>query len=219
MHFRSIEQIFVTDPHVNQDGGPDRTSSSLLERARLRDHAAWERLVGLYTPLVYRWCRNWGLQSQDAENVGQEVFLAVARKLQDFRRDRPHDTFRGWLWRIARNRFLDHVRATGPDRIGVGGSDARARIEQLELETECDAGESELAEEHAILCQRAVQLIHGEFSEQDWNAFNETAINDRRPADVAADQNRSVNAIYLARSRILRRLREEFGDMFDSEIC
>lgn len=209
----------MTDSHVDQDGVPDRTSSSLLERARLRDHAAWERLVSLYTPLVYRWCRKWGLQSQDAENVGQEVFLAVSRKLEDFRRDRPHDTFRGWLWRISRNRFLDHVRSNRPDRVGVGGSDARARIEQLERETESDTAESELLEERAILCQRAVELIRGEFSEQDWQAFDESVVNGRRPADVAADQSRSVNTIYLARSRILRRLREEFAEVIDGEVC
>lgn len=209
----------MTDSSVNHSGGLDRTSSSLLERAKLREHAAWERLVRLYSPVVYRWCRSWGLQSQDAENVGQEVFVAVARKLDDFRRDGPRDTFRGWLWRIARNRFLDHQRRNRPDRIGVGGSEAQARMQQLELDTVSEPGESDLAEERAILCQRAMELIQGEFSEQDWQAFHQVVIDGRSAADVAAEQGRTANAIYLAKSRMLRRLRDEFGDVIDGDIC
>ena len=87
----------MTDANVTKGEGSQGTSSSLLDRVRAQDRAAWVRLVKLYAPLVYRWCRQMGLRSVDAEDVGQEVFSAVHRKVADFRRDPDRGTFRGWL--------------------------------------------------------------------------------------------------------------------------
>src|SRR5438552_4110060 len=84
---------FVTDEIVNKDGSSGGTSSSLLARVRAQDRAAWNRLVDLYGPLVYRWCRQLGLLSEDAEDVGQEVFVAVYRKVIDFRVQREGGSF------------------------------------------------------------------------------------------------------------------------------
>src|SRR5438105_11562758 len=79
------------------------TSLGLLERARTDDAAAWGRLVALYAPLVFHWCRRWGLQEEDAADVFQEVFRSVASHLGGFRKERAGDTFRGWLRTIARS--------------------------------------------------------------------------------------------------------------------
>jgi len=76
---------------------PGSTASSLLERVKLRQPGAWERLVDLYGPLIYRWCRRLGLAADDGPDVVQEVFAAAAAQLPSFRRDRPGDSFRGWL--------------------------------------------------------------------------------------------------------------------------
>src|SRR5262249_21935918 len=79
------------------------TSRSLLERIKANDDAAWDRLIRLYAPLVYRWCRRWDLPEQEIGDVLQEVFQAVATHISGFRREREGDTFRGWLRTIARN--------------------------------------------------------------------------------------------------------------------
>src|SRR5262245_5033284 len=84
------------------------TSLTLVDRVRTRDEDAWKRLVGLYSPLVLYWCGRWGVRGEDARDVVQEVFQAVAAGIADFRRDRPGDTFRGWLRGVTRNKVLMH---------------------------------------------------------------------------------------------------------------
>ncbi|MDG1896579.1 MAG: sigma-70 family RNA polymerase sigma factor [Fuerstiella sp.] len=84
------------------------TSPSLLSRARVGDTDAWHRLVEIYSPVVYRWARSAGLQDSDASDVMQDVFRDVARGLSGFRKEKPGDSFRGWLWVIARNRIRQH---------------------------------------------------------------------------------------------------------------
>jgi RNA polymerase sigma-70 factor (ECF subfamily) len=85
-------------------GGP-ATSLSLLERVRANDPSAWERLVGLYRPLIQFWCLRGGVGRSEAEDVTQEVLAAAAAGMPTFHRDRPGDTFRGWLRGITRNRL------------------------------------------------------------------------------------------------------------------
>ena len=86
------------------------TSQSLLAEARRADPAAWKRLATLYAPLVASWCRRWGVADQDVVDLLQDVFLAVASHLGDFRKAQAGDTFRGWLRTIARHKVLDHFR-------------------------------------------------------------------------------------------------------------
>src|SRR5262249_25052937 len=113
----------MKDPGVNPIGGvPGETSLTLLEKVRRQDQDAWHRLVALYTPLVYHWCKSAGLQKSDAEDVGQQVFLAVSGAVGRFHRDQPGDSFRGWLRTITRRKIRDHGRrASGR---AVGGGDA-----------------------------------------------------------------------------------------------
>src|SRR2546425_622239 len=94
----------------SSSAAPQSTSSSLLERVKARDADGWRRLVRLYSPMVFDWCRQRGLQSEDAADVLQEVFQAVFQHVADFRRDRPGDSFRGWLWTITQNKLHDHFR-------------------------------------------------------------------------------------------------------------
>jgi len=112
----------MTDAPERAPGGS--TSRSLLNEARLADAAAWERLVTLYAPLVASWCRRWGVLQQDIVDVLQEVFSAVAAHLNRFRKDRPGDTFRGWLMAIARNKTLDHFQRKNREPAAIGGTEA-----------------------------------------------------------------------------------------------
>src|SRR5262245_28737591 len=91
-------------------GSAQTISLSLLERARGNEGDAWARIVALYGPLVRAWCHRAGLGAEDADDVAQEVFASAAAHLNDFRRDRPGDTFRGWLRVITHNAILAHAR-------------------------------------------------------------------------------------------------------------
>jgi RNA polymerase sigma-70 factor (ECF subfamily) len=200
------------------EGGPQpstATSRSLLDRVKAADAAAWERLVGLYAPLVFRWCRRWDLQEQDVADVFQEVFQAVVAHIGQFRKERPGDTFRGWLWKITRNKVHDHFRRLEREAPGVGGSDAQQRLarlpEALPPDDEPPAAETE---DRDLFC-RALDLIRGEFQERTWQAFWRTAVDGQAARDVAADLAMSPGAVRVAKSRVLHRLREELGDLMD----
>lgn len=107
------------------------TSASLLDRVRQLDPEAWDRLSRFYSPVVYRWCRHAGVQDNDAADVSQEVFRAVANGIGGFRREKPGDSFRGWLWTITRNKIRDHFRRLADRPGGVGGSAANRRMLEI----------------------------------------------------------------------------------------
>ncbi len=205
----------MTDPFVPSGGGDARTSTTLLRLAQGNDPAAWERLVNLYSPLVYRWCRQAGLQDADCVDLGQEVFRAVARKLGAFRRDRAGDSFRGWVRTITKNKLRDHFRARAHAAEAVGGSTAQNMLGQVPDTADDDSAAEPLREETALLYRRALDLIAAEFEPQTWQAFWKVAVEDQKPADVARTLGITSNAVYLATSRIRRRLREEFADLLE----
>ena len=91
---------------------------------------AWQRLVHLYTPLVYGWCRRTGLQEADALDVGQDVFKSVWSNIQGFRREQPGDTFRGWLRIIVRNKLNDFHRRKDGEPVAQGGSELATRMQE-----------------------------------------------------------------------------------------
>jgi RNA polymerase sigma-70 factor (ECF subfamily) len=204
---------FVTDDRVNQDEASSATSLSLLERARGQDQVAWERLVNLYSPLVDRWCREAGLQEADGCNVRQEVFLAVYRKLGDFRRDRPGDTFRGWLRTITHSKLVDHWRAAQTAVPGQGGSAALNQLLQVPAPEPDSSDRPADTAETNLLYRTVLDMVRHEFQENTWQAFWRVALEEQSPADVAADLQMSVNAVYLAKKRVLDRIRQEFRDL------
>ena len=113
------------------------TSTELLRQAQANDQTAWQQLVELYSRRMYRWCRRAGLQPADASNMAQEALQAVARNLGGFHRDRPGDTFRGWLRRITDNKIRDHFRKQGktPD-LAAGGLDSQQVLVYLANDNE-----------------------------------------------------------------------------------
>jgi RNA polymerase sigma-70 factor, ECF subfamily len=140
----------------------DGTSPSLLVRVRANEAGAWERLVDLYAPLVYHWCRRCRLPPEDAADVFQEVFRAVAEHLGGFRRDRPGDSFRAWLRTITRSKVRDHVRRQAGQAQAPGGTDAQRLLHEVpapELDEE-DPGEANLVIQQV---RRVLGLIRGEF--------------------------------------------------------
>jgi len=189
------------------------TSRTLLADARRDAPAAWRRLVELYAPLVAAWCRRWGVAEQDVLDVTQDVFGAVAGSLGRFHKDRPQDTFRGWLATIARNKVRDHFRRRADRPAAVGGTEATLRLSQLECpDSCCDEIDAADDPEFSAVLRRALDAIRGEFHDQTWQAFWGVVVLDQETADVAAQLHMQPGAVRVCKSRVLARLRRELGD-------
>jgi RNA polymerase sigma-70 factor (ECF subfamily) len=188
-----------------------KTSRSLISRARAREAQAWERLVQIYAPLVSRWCHGAGLQECDEADVVQEVFRAVSQNLARFRNDRPGDSFRAWLHTLTRSKIHDFFRARKRAPLALGGSTIQRRLRAIPVAETSSAAQAR--EEDSEIASRALQWLRTEFEERTWRAFLRTAV-DRVPAkDVGAELGMSAGAVRVARSRVLKRLREELADL------
>jgi len=198
----------VTDRSVLESEGKNVTYASLLEKAQAQDPAAWDRLVTLYTPLVYHWCRSASLRRDDIEDVGQEVFRAVAVSLRDFRHDRQVGSFRGWLRVIVRNKLIDWWRLEGTREQAEGGTSHQRFMQSIP-----EPDEQQLTQETRLLYENALELLQGEFSRQSWQAFWSVTVEEQSPEDVAPQVGISVGSVYTARSRILQRFRREFAEL------
>lgn len=188
------------------------TSMTLVDRLKRHDPAAWRQLVELYGPLVYSWVRLSGLNEHDAADVVQEVFSAVHASLDRFHKERSTDRFRDWLWTIAKRRTCDHLRKLGRQTAAQGGTDAYQHLQSFP--EEMPTGEdSNIASAEAELVRRALALVRDEFEDRTWQACLLTAVEGRKPAEVAKELAMSVGALYVARSRVLKRLRQELGDL------
>jgi RNA polymerase sigma-70 factor (ECF subfamily) len=196
--------------------GPDcSTSLTLLQRLRSNEGDAWSVMVRLYTPLVCHWCVRGGVRGADVEDVTQEVFHAAATHLESFRRDRPGDSFRAWLRGITRNMVLRHFRRGASQPRASGGTDALLRLQEVEVNPADASEEADHSEELDALRQRALELVRSEFEERTWKAFWQTVVDGRSPADIAVEMGVSPTAVRMAKSRVLHRLREEFGELIE----
>jgi RNA polymerase sigma-70 factor (ECF subfamily) len=183
------------------------TSRSLLERARANETAAWLRMMALYEPLVRHWCRRGGVAAQDVDDVAQEVFAKAFSSLGGFRHAAPGDTFRGWLHGVTRHRVLEHFRRVRKQIQACGGSDSKGLLlEHPDLPDDPDDEERALCGQ---LYRRALEMIRGEFEPRTWQMFWRAVVDGVPTAMVASELGTTAAAVRQARSRILRRLREE----------
>ena len=193
---------------------PSSISSSLLDRVKAKRPEAWERLVDLCGPLVYRWCRGSGVAADDAADVVQEVFKAVAAHVAEFRHERPGDSFLAWLATITRNKIRDHFRRLRHRPEAKGGSDAQRQL--LEIPEPSDLSDpSDRPRADGLLSHRALELVRAEFEHRTWEAFWRVAVDGQSPSDVADELGMTIGAVYKAKSRVLRRLRQELDDLLD----
>ncbi len=200
-----VEELLPSREGPSSSGATSRT---LIARVKADDPAAWERLVVLYGPLVYRWCRRWDLPEQETADVFQNVFQALAQHIAGFRKEKEGDTFRGWLRRITDNKVRDFFRERGREPGGEGGTEAQMRLSNLPAEP--DSGSEQ---DLGSLVTASVDLIRGEFEWRTWQAFWLTAVEGRLPRDVALELNISPGAVRVAKSRVLKRLRDELGEL------
>jgi RNA polymerase sigma-70 factor (ECF subfamily) len=177
------------------------------------DEAGWDRLARLYTPLVYRWARQAGLQANDAADVVQEVFRSVATAIADFDRTRANTNFRGWLWTITRNKVRDHFRWLAKQPTAAGGSTAYRQWQQL-----AEALPEELPqtpEDDGGVARRAIEMIRVEFEQRTWQAFWQSAVDGRPTDEIAAELGMTTKAVRQAKYRVLHRLRLELEGLLD----
>jgi RNA polymerase sigma-70 factor (ECF subfamily) len=186
----------------------DKTPASLLEKLRQPGQPhAWNRFVDLFTPLLYHWARGVGLQSSDASDLVQDVLLLLLRKLPDFHYD-PHRSFRAWLKTVTLNRWRSGRRAAGLPR--EPGANSLAEV----------AGEDPAealweAEYQQHLLARALRVMKADFQPTTWKACWEHVVCGRPAAEVAAELGISCASVYSAKSRVLRRLRQELAGLLD----
>ena len=192
------------------DTANSATHVSLLARLRLdpRDQAAWDAFVERYGRRIFRWCRGRGLQESDAEDVTQNVLLDLARQMRTFEyRPAPgrQGSFRAWLHQVTYRAWCDFL--SGRPAPVAGGSEARERLDGVEAREDLlhhleEAFDLELLEQARVrVCERV--------EPQTWQAFRLTALDGLPAAEAAGQVGLEVAAVYKAKSRVLRMLREE----------
>jgi RNA polymerase sigma-70 factor (ECF subfamily) len=185
------------------------TRVSLLERLRQPgDQQAWKRFAELYTPLLYYWARHLGLQRQDAADLVQDVFAILIQKLPEFTYDQ-NKSFRSWLKTVLLNKWRDHCRKRNEAPLAAEDS------AWDELVTPDRINELDEADYRQNLLQRALEVMKAEFQPTTWKACWEYVIAGRPAAEVAAELGISVGAVYIAKSRVLSRLRQELKGLLD----
>jgi RNA polymerase sigma-70 factor, ECF subfamily len=191
---------------------PSSISSTLLDQIRARRPEAWRRLVDLYGPVVYRWCRQLGVGRGDAGDVVQDVFAAVAAGAARFRRNGPEQSFGAWQRTITRNKVCDHFRRRRGLLDAEGGTAAQQRLLGLAEPSEESISLASLQADSRFV-QRALDVVRAEFEPRTWEAFWRIAVDGQSPAEVAAAMELRLPAVYQAKSRVLRRLRREMSDL------
>lgn len=190
------------------------TSVSLLERIRHGGDAAdWRCLVEVYEPMIRGWLGQHHLPAADLDDIVQEILAVLVRKLPEFDRQRV-GSFRHWLRLVSVNCLKRFWKAGRRRPTATGDSRVAELVAQLE---DPDSGLSRLWDEQydRYVLRRLLQGIQSEFKESTWRAFARLALDGATPAEVAAELNLSVNAVMIAKSRVLKRLREEGKELLD----
>jgi RNA polymerase sigma-70 factor (ECF subfamily) len=182
------------------------TPLTLLEHLRQPacNSEHWGRFVELYSPLLFEWSRRNGVPADDAPDLVQTVLVTLIKQLPTFER-RPGGSFRGWLFTVLKNCWIDHCRMRARQPVIAAGADPNAGESPDPIEALSEA------EYKQYLIRRMLKVIQRDFPEKTWKAFWQHVVEERPAADVAADLGTSANAVYLARGRVLQRLREELA--------
>lgn len=182
---------------------PD-TSVTLLEKARhLSDHAAWERLLAVYSSLVQVWLRSAGLQAADRDDLSQRVMQVLVQRLPEFTHNGKTGAFRAWLRSITTNLLREFWRREPT-------SESASVLDELADPTSSLSRLWDMEHDRHIL-RELLDQVQSEFSSTAWQAFRRVAIDAASARTVAAELGTTVNAVLIAKSRIINRLRREAG--------
>ena len=184
------------------------TEINLFKRVSLevRDDGAWADFVDRYAPKVYNWCRSWRLQEADAQDVTQDVLLKLTRQMSRFRYD-PSRSFQGWLWTLTENAWYDWLDDRRRAVAAPGGDQLRVQMENLEDRVDLAR---HLAEQFDLeRLEEASRRVRARVTAKTWEVYRLTAIEDLSGSEVADRLKMSVNAVFKAKSTVLKRLQDE----------
>jgi RNA polymerase sigma-70 factor (ECF subfamily) len=191
------------------------TSVTFLERLRTQpDEDTWKRFVELYAPLIRGWLGRHSVSAEDAEDLAQEVLAIVVRELPAFRHNQQPGAFRSWLRIVSVNQLRALWRRRRGEAAASGNSEMARMLDQL---ADPNSSLSQLwnQQHDQHVTHRLMKMIEPQFEEKTWQAFRRVALDGVKPAAAAAELGMSVNAVLLAKSRILSRLRQELRGLTD----
>lgn len=184
------------------------THQSLIGRLQSADDSqAWEQFQAIYRPMLLRLAHRWGMQAEDAHDLVQNVFVGVARSIENYQPQRPSGSFRAWLTQIAKHKWIDSIEASRKQTLGSGDTQVRRWLEQVPAPS--DSGTLWALEQKREIFQWAASIVRSRVSETTWQAFHQTAVLQRSIADVAQELKIREAQVYVARSRVMTRLRNQ----------
>ncbi len=192
----------------------DQTRQSLLLRVQNGEPNAWKDLTDLYRPLIFGWLHRQGAPAADLEDLSQDVLLSVVKHLPGFQHTGQRGAFRAWLRTIVCSRTADYWRALDARTLATGGSGAAAALQQIadpdsKLNRQWD-------EEHdRYVLRRLLDLVEEEFEPLTLSAFRRVSLDGVSGAEAAQELGMSVAAVYMAKSRVLARIRQEAEGLID----
>jgi RNA polymerase sigma-70 factor (ECF subfamily) len=192
------------------------TSTSLLEQLRRSptDQEAWRRFVDRYAPRIHSWCRHWGLQPADAEDITQGVLTILAARMKTFVYD-PALRFRSWLQVVTRRAWSAFVDSRRQAPQGSGDSEVRRTLESLEAREDLVRRlEEEFDQE---LLAQAINQVRERVEARTWEAFRLTALEQRPPTEVAQSLGMKLATVYVARSKVQKLIRAELAQLETKE--
>ena len=189
------------------------TRQSLLLRAQTGEENAWKDLIELYRPLIIGWLNRQGVPARDLEDLSQDILLTVVKHLPTFQHSGNRGAFRSWLRTIVCSRTTDYWRAAGPDQAS-GGSGATAALQQIE-DPDSDLNRQWDEEHDRYVLNCLLDLVEEEFEPTTLKAFRRLALDGASGAEAAQELGLSVAAVYVAKSRVLQRIRQEAEGLID----
>ena len=191
---------------------PTTRLSLLLRICDAKDSQAWTQFVDLYAPLVYGFARKHGLQDADAADLTQDVLRAVAGAIGKLNYDPRRGSFRGWFFTVVRNKLRNFLSARKRQDQGSGDTGVQNRLE-AQPSPEEDEGDLWTQEYEQRVFAWAAEQVRSSFQDSTWQAFWQTAVDGQQPKDVAQRLGMTVGAVYIAKSRVLAKLKEQIQEL------
>lgn len=192
----------------------NETRQSLLFRAQTGETDAWKDLTDLYRPLIRGWLNQQGVQAHDLEDLSQEVLLSVVKHLPDFQHSGRRGAFRAWLRTILCSRMADYWRTVATGTQASGGDDAAEILQKIvDPDSELNRRWDEEHDRYVVRC--LLRLVEEEFEPLTVQAFHRLALEGVSGADAARELGLSVAAVYVAKSRVLQRIRQKAEGLID----
>ncbi len=188
-----------------------KTSQTLLLRMREpSDDGAWSEFARLYTPLLRKFALLRGLDSQDVDDLVQEVLKTVSQAIRDFEYDAARGTFRSWLFIVTRSKVARHFKKQSRLTCGSGSETVRLMLEaQPAPEEEKDWD----LEYRRRMFAWASEIVQKEVAEKTWRAFWMMTVEEKTAADTAKELGMTAGAVYVAKSRVIARMRERIASV------